>query len=377
MPVDVDETVASPAEVVEPEHAVARPVVSRASSVARRLLLALTGVAIFVYAIQLMKASALAVRPFLETYFGSVATSPFAALGFGWGSAYLVLSGSPVAAVGVGLLDQGFLSPVDAYFLIMGSRLGAAFIVIVIGVVAIARGGGREECLSVGVLSFLVTYSVYLPAIFLGFLLLDSGTLTTLTFRTPGLVLGLLDAVVTPLVSATVEAASASVAFVLSLGALYLGLSVFDRAFHRREIEELQTSAVHRYLQRPPVAFLIGATITLASTSVSLSLGLLVPLYLKGYVRRREIIPYIMGANITTFVDTLLVAVVLDNPVAINLLFVQMVAVTLVSLAILVVYKPYREGILRLFHYLFHSNRALAAFAVLNIAAPVALVLLG
>ena len=53
---------------------------------------------------------------------------------------------------------------------------------------------------------------------------------------------------------------------------------------------------------------------TLVTLSVSLSVTILVPLALKGYVRRDRIIPYVMGANIATWIDTLFAALLLDSP---------------------------------------------------------------
>ena len=61
-----------------------------------------------------------------------------------------------------------------------------------------------------------------------------------------------------------------------------------------------------RILYRPVVTFLLGALVTLLTMSVSLSLSILVPLSMRGYVRRENVIPYVMGANITTFIDTLI-----------------------------------------------------------------------
>ena len=80
------------------------------------------------------------------------------------------------------------------------------------------------------------------------------------------------------------------------------------------------------------------------SMSVSVSLSILVPLSHRGFVRRENVIPYIMGANITTFIDTLLAAVLLDNPQAFTVVLVEMVSITIVSAFILLlVYRPYER----------------------------------
>ncbi len=346
-------------------------------SLLKRAAIAIVGVLLFVYGIQLMKASTEALAPFLREVFDATASTPFKAGGFGWLASYAVLSGSPIAAFSLGLLESGILTAETTYAMIGGSRLGAAFIVIVVGLVAIARGGGKEESLSIGVLSFLVTYTTYIPALVLGYILLTSDSLSWLVFSTPAVFLDFVSVVFDGPTELVAGNAPAPLSFLLSLVSLYVGLAVFDRAFHRVEVQEMKTSAIHRVLRVPHLSFLVGAGITLVSTSVSLSLGMLVPLYLKGYIQRREIIPYILGANVTTFIDTLLAALVLDNPVAINIVLVQMVAVLGVSAVVLLMYKEYSRAILGLFRYLFTNRWALWSFAVVLVAAPLLLMLLG
>ncbi len=345
-------------------------------SLLRKVLLALTGIFTFVLGIQLMKASAQGLAPSLGSLLASLFISPASSLGFGWIVTYLVLSGSPVAAVALGFLDAGVLDLTSAYLMIMGSRFGASFIVIVIGLVAMARGGGREESLSMGVLSFLVTYSVYVPALFLGLFILSSDSLKGLTFRTPAFLVEGVDVIYGPLVTNALALFPLGLTFIISFVSLYGGLSLFDRAFHRKEMEEVEVSAIHRLLEIPLFSFILGAGITLLSTSVSLSLGMLVPLYLKGYLRRRDVVPYIMGANITTFVDTLLVAFLLNNIETTRLVLVAMLSVGAVSLVALLVYRHFSRGLLWLFHWTFHSNRALAGFVILMVAAPLLLLVI-
>ena len=81
--------------------------------------------------------------------------------------------------------------------------------------------------------------------------------------------------------------------------------------------------------------------------SVSISLTLLIPLSLKGYIRRDAIIPYVMGANISTWVDTLVAALLLDTPRAFTIVFTEMVVGARVSLFVLIfLYKPYSRAII-------------------------------
>ena len=126
------------------------------------------------------------------------------------------------------------------------------------------------------------------------------------------------------------------------------------------------------------VTFLFGAAITSLTMSVSVSLGLLVPLSVRGFVRRENVIPYIMGANITTFVDTLIVAALLSNPAAITVVLVQMVSVTIVSLIILLTsYRIYVRTIERLVRFIGKSRLHILVYLVLIFGIPFLLIWIG
>jgi sodium-dependent phosphate cotransporter len=84
---------------------------------------------------------------------------------------------------------------------------------------------------------------------------------------------------------------------------------------------------------------------------------------MKGIVRRRNIIPYVMGAQIGTFVDKLFVTLLLDAPRAFTIIFSEMLAVLAVSLFILVfVFDPFRELILAAASRATGSRRGFALF---------------
>ena len=119
----------------------------RVGDVLRRTLLGVLGIFFFILGIQLMRTVAGGVGPLLTGILGNVTDRPWHALAFGWLLAYGVLSGSPVAAFSLGLFSTTppLISAEITYLMIMGSRLGAAFIVLVIGAVEIGRASCRER----------------------------------------------------------------------------------------------------------------------------------------------------------------------------------------------------------------------------------------
>jgi sodium-dependent phosphate cotransporter len=133
---------------------------------------------------------------------------------------------------------------------------------------------------------------------------------------------------------------------------------------------------VHRLLYRPIVNFILGAGVTALTMSVSVSLSLLVPLSARGYIRRENVIPYILGANITTFIDTLIAAALLTNPAAVTVVLVQMISVTTVSLIILATsFQFYERTIERLVTIIGRRRRNLLVYIVLVLGIPLALLL--
>ena len=68
--------------------------------------------------------------------------------------------------------------------MLTGSRLGASFVVLVVGAIyAMRRNAGRRAPLSIGIYSLTITAVAYLPGAALGWWLLDRGTSTASTWR--------------------------------------------------------------------------------------------------------------------------------------------------------------------------------------------------
>jgi predicted phage tail protein len=123
--------------------------------------------------------------------------------------------------------------------------------------------------------------------------------------------------------------------------------------------------------------FLMGGAVTSMTMSVSISLTLLVPLSLKGYLKRDQVLPYVMGANITTFIDTLAGALILGGATAFTVVMTEMVSVAVISLVILTMfYGPYSRAILGLAHHVTRSQRHLVLFLGVIVAVPLVLLAL-
>ena len=340
----------------------------------RKIILFAISIFLFLLAITLMKEGARALTPLVRD--GFRVTNPANSLGFGWLFAYLVMSGSPVAAAALTFFDAGVISQLSGYTMITGSRLGAGFIVLFIGFIYVLRGRNKATSLNMGLLSLTVTGTTYVLALIVGIALLKSGVIDHLQLQSGALLNSLTDLIFDPLANLFLTYLPRWSLFVVGLGIILISFNLFDKCLPEMAIKESQVGRVSRLVYRPAIMFLLGAAVTMVSMSVSVSLSILVPLSHRGFVRRENVIPYIMGANITTFVDTLLAAVLLNNPQAFTIVLVEMLSIALVSLIILAtIYRSYQRVILAFVGWVAEDNRHLAFFMVAIFIVPILLLL--
>ncbi|HMN28456.1 MAG TPA: hypothetical protein PKE45_09910, partial [Caldilineaceae bacterium] len=300
---------------------------------------------LFILAIILMKEGARALVPFVRDSFRI--HNPINSLGFGWIFAYVIMSGSPVAAAALTFYDAGALTTVGAFTMITGSRLGASFIVLFIGFIYVLRGQDRAAGLSMGLISLTVTFTTYIVGLFIGLALLTSGALDAVRFGSGAALNSVVDLIFDPVANLFIDNLPRWSLFLVGLAIIMTSFSLFDRCLPQMTLKESEVGRVARIVYRPWVMFVLGGLITMISMSVSVSLSILVPLSNRGYIRRENVIPYIMGANITTFIDTLLATLLLDKPTAFTVVLAEMLSVTIVSSLILALfYRRYERGML-------------------------------
>lgn len=350
---------------------------TRWSNITRRLIAVarvLVALYCFVVALDLLKQGAVGVGALLKI----VSAHGFTNLvGFGWLGAYLSLSGSPVAALSLGLLGGGAITPIETLGMINGSRLGASFIVLVTGFMYYMRGGSRGRgVISMGILSMLTTVTTYLPAMAIAIYLLQSGVLDPVQFGSTAWTKSILDIVVAPVVGAIPGGTPPLVLFGAGYACVLLSFRLFDHALPHVETQQLQHGRFGAWIHLPRTMFVAGLLVTSLTLSVSVSLSILVPLAAHGLVGRTTVIPYIMGANITTFVDTLFAALLLANPHAFTVVLAEMLAVTAISLVILfTAFEPYQRGLLALNSAIATTRVRFAVFVGVLAGIPVLLML--
>jgi sodium-dependent phosphate cotransporter len=286
------------------------------------------------------------------------------------------MSGSPVAASALAFYNNGTLDQFNTYAMITGSRLGASFIVILIGFIYILRGRDRATSLSMGLLSLIVTVTTYIPSFFLGLYFLRSAYLDRFQIQAGQSIQSVFNRLIYPISNLVSDLLPQWVVFLVGLGIIMLSFTLFDKCLPEMALKESQVGQVSRLVYHPLVMFLLGAAITMISMSVSLSLSILVPLSNRGFIRRENVIPYIMGANITTFIDTLLAAALLDIPSAFTIVLAGMLSISIVSILVLLTMNHFYQAFtLKSANWITSSNRNLVIFGLIILSIPILLLL--
>jgi solute carrier family 34 (sodium-dependent phosphate cotransporter) len=342
---------------------------------AKRIFALVLGLGLFVAALGIMKAGAQALIPSLQ---GSIFTdNAWSTLGMGWLGACIVLSGSPIAASSLTLLEGNAIDVSQAFTMLTGSRLGASFVVLVVGFIYALRQRGdksRRAPMSIGILSLTMTMLAYLPGALIGWLLLTGGHLDGINLVAPPGLLSATDMAFGWAVDLAKDYLPGWALFPVGLGVLLLAFKAFDAALPQVDSERLEHRADAWY-KKPWAMFLVGCGVALLTLSVSVALTVLVPLVAKGYLKREDTLPYIAGANITTLADTLVAALLLGNGDASRVVLAQGLGVLLWTLPlILVFYPPVRAGCLRVSKVTLASRYRLAGFIAVLFTVPLTLI---
>ncbi len=341
-----------------------------------RVAYLLGGLGMFVVALGLMKSGAAALVPALE---GSIFTdNAWSTLGTGWLAACVVLSGSPVATSALTLFEGGAIDRMESFTMLVGSRLGAAFVVLVVGLLyAVRRGGagGRRAPISIGILSLTMTMAVYVPGALAGYLLLERGGFDGLTAGTSPRLASATDTLFGWAVDVARWILPGWALFPLGVGVFLLGFRLIDRVMPAVGSDRLSHGDSAWYTRKWPM-FLAGCGVCLLTLSVSVALTVLVPLVASGRLRRANTLPYIAGANITTLADTLVAAILLGNQDAVRVVIAVTATVTVWTVLLLAFAFPLlRRFCLAVARRALWSRRHLAVYVTLLFLVPATLVL--
>ncbi|MFB6070251.1 MAG: sodium:phosphate symporter [Halanaeroarchaeum sp.] len=333
--------------------------------------LAVTG---FVVAVQLMGAAIAELAPALGPWLRRFLDPDPAALGASWLVAYVMLNGSVVAAVAISLFRADLITGGELFVLVVGSRLGAAGMVVLIGAIDHLqhRDGTLGESVGLGLYTVLVTNTIYLPVAVLGYAGLPT-VRGAVDVSLPWLasVAGFLDLLGTG-VDRVAGLMGGPIALALAVALFLVSLRAIDRLFARTDLDVLEERLA--VLDSRWRSFAIGLLVTAVTTSVSVSIGIAVPLYNRGHLDRERMAPYVLGASLGTLTDTLVVAIVLQSVEGVFTVGYVFGVAGLFTLIALVAFDRYFGLIDSIQERLVGDRTAFVAFAAVLVAVPLALI---
>lgn len=336
---------------------------------------AFLAVVVFLAAIRLLGEATGAASDELAGILSVLDDRPLSAVGVGWLFTYVLANGSVVAALGVTLTGVGAGDPMLTVALVSGSRLGAAAFVLMVGVLDHSRRGrSLRSGVELGMLAFVVSHALYIPATLLSWASLPSTgpALANVTSRIDPTILqpGIVDTTAERLVTIL----GPVVVAVVGVAGLFLGVVLFDRALGRVDLDGLRERIP---LERPWLSFLAGLIVTGLTSSIAFSIGVLVPFFNRRGITRKEITPYVLGANVTTLLDTFVVSVALRSWDAAGAVLALTLIVLVVSIVFLLAYGTW----FRIVDYVLDSVTAtrtnFVLFLVTLVAAPILLIVVG
>lgn len=330
---------------------------------------------LFLFSVQLLGTATDVAAPVLERVLRRVVVGDISALGLSWLASYVLANGSVVAALSLSLFNSGVLSDSQLFLMVAGSRLGGSAIVVFVGALDYfqKREYSLRSSISMGLLTFLLTHSIYVPATVVGYVSLSWLRESPVLSQEPVLRLSFLQVFEPATVTITTRIGP-GLSFVFAVALLFGSLRMFDRLLEEVETEKIrQRLFVH--FKRTWLSFVFGLVLTTVTTSVAFSLGVIVPLYNREFVKRDELVPYILGANIGTLMDTIVVALVLESTTGVAVVLFLLALASSLTFAALLLINRYNEGMAVLSDRLISDRRAFVAFVASLVIVPLAFLL--
>jgi sodium-dependent phosphate cotransporter len=228
---------------------------------------------------------------------------------------------------------------------------------------------------STALLTLSATAFIYIPAAVIGFALLRWDAFHSLNLQFPGQFADVIDLIYGGILDA-VAGVPAGLLFLGGLGVLLISFRVIDSVMPIPDEQSIESKRAS-WLTRKWTMFGLGSLVALITMSVSVALTVLVPLVARKVVKRENIIPYVMGANITTLGDTMLAAFALHSPAAVRIVLAEVIATSILSVLVLAfAYPQFRSLVWRFQRQMVKSKPRLAAFTLGLFAVPIAIIVL-
>lgn len=340
---------------------------------------------LFILSIELIKRTSLALSEYIHIFLNS-SLSPIKAVSVGWFVTAVMQSSGFLGGLVIPFVANNLLPMVTAVFTLIGARVGAAGIAILISIPAGLKKKRRdfrhgfEIGLAYALYCFLVTIIVFLLEYFFNLFSNYSFILASLigTNLRLSVIPNFIKLITDPVIKLLSLVPSPLFLFLIAVIILILTLKFFTISMVAfLGGEDKARKLINRYFKSKCKAFIIGLVFTMLVFSTAISITLLVPLAISRFINLKKAIPFILGATIGTSTDMILIALITGNISALA------VAITYVLFGVLgaFIFLPYTDLLFditkftskRMIHV---SKRRAIIFLIIFILIPLLILLL-
>ncbi len=270
----------------------------------KRLISVVILFSLLIFSVTLIKTSIRDLGPDFGDWIKSNIKDIPSAIGLSWLVSFFILSGSPVAAIAIGLQNAGIITPLQLFASILGSRIGAVSIAFFVGLITVFEEQSFRRGFSVAVTAFLITLTMSFGTLIIGLMLFPTGA-----FLSPQIDVPIFDPLgpITKASDFLIQALNPSLALFIGMVMIVMVVRLLDRTLGKHKGTDQSDSWID-LLNIPSASFIAGFLLTAVTFTVSVSFSIIVPIYVAQKVELKKIIPYIIGSNIGTFSDTLILA---------------------------------------------------------------------
>ena len=286
---------------------------------------------LFILSIELIKKTSLFLAPDVKTFLLQE-LNPVKAMSLGWFVTTIVQSSGAVGSVVATFVGNDLISLPIAVYILIGASLGTAITALIISLITESKQRrdfrhGFEIGLCYSIYSALLVIIAFFLEFFFKFFSKTSLFLASyfdfegLFLKMPNIIEIITSPIINPIFERNHKLIVLLIAFVgLIIALRYLGKSIIKVLGG----EENAKNFINRFFDSKYKAYFIGLVLTAIVFSSSITIGLLVPLAVARLISLRKAIPFILGADLGTFTDLILVSLIIGKTNALAVAFTVM-----------------------------------------------------
>jgi len=339
-----------------------------------KLLLIFVSIIVLLVWLDLIKYSL--VRAFDPYFFVKFFGSPVKSFFLSYMMTEITMSWSPIAGAFIGLWEALKIPMTNLMSIILWTRWGVNSVLLITGLLMLIKWKSLRRALGITVIQFFVTFSVTALSALFVFPLLKTNMFTSIASNLSSAWMGgwgLHNMI--NLVSNLMKFHIPSNIYLLIVGALFLvwWLFAFDKNFSF--VKDKHVAKHIRKIENRKTAFLAWFILTALTMSLSISVTLLLPLYIRKVVTRRHLIPYILWANISTLFDTLFLWIMTHSKMWVEVVLTFMLAATVAVFIYLLIFRYYKKSISFLTDHILDNTYIFIWFLIFIMLVPMLFIL--